>query len=188
MAFYPVAFWPGNERGEFMDDPDIHEMWHDQEQEELRAVQAELGIQPSGAFSDVATRLNSMQQETVYEDLNPTGNLDVNITGAFGDWATLGNLTVPTWCTSAFVQMNSTNIFQPTTLSGGSLRVAIGSVVGIGHGFDAPAVNKRFAHAMAANIAAPVAGTRALKIQALTYGQILRADILSTFSAIVTFK
>lgn len=60
MAVYPGALWGGNVRGTFQDDPDIHEKWHDDVQNELKATQAELGTQPSGAAATVAARFTAL--------------------------------------------------------------------------------------------------------------------------------
>src|SRR5687767_3240050 len=64
MAIYPGALWGGNVRGTFMDDPDIHEKWHDDIQNEVKAMQAEVGLVPRGTYASVRARLDDWTIKT----------------------------------------------------------------------------------------------------------------------------
>ena len=60
MADYPFALWPGNTRGGTLNVAETHTTWHDEAQAEIRAIEAELGLSPSGSFATVLARLNAV--------------------------------------------------------------------------------------------------------------------------------
>lgn len=72
MAAYPGAFWAGNTRGANLNDPDVHTKWHDDVQNEVKAMQQEMGLNPSGAAATIAARFTALDT-TVGGKANLTG-------------------------------------------------------------------------------------------------------------------
>jgi hypothetical protein len=93
MAVYPGALWGGNVRGVFQDDPDLHEKWHDDIQNEVKAMQTEFGVNPSGAFATVVSRLNN--EDTRYNaQANDIATLQAGTAKKGGTWRRVANQSI----------------------------------------------------------------------------------------------
>jgi hypothetical protein len=117
----------------------------------------------------------------------PGGNTD---TPNGATWITIGNLTVPTWATTAFVvySMNGVYCIGATTNAAATLKIgaATGAVTKV---LLHPGVaNQRFSETITDVVAGPPTGSQSVTLAStFTTGSVVRADTTSFFTALFVF-
>lgn len=194
VAVYPGAVYSVPSFGTNMSDVQTHTTWRNNMVDEMRAVQLELGTTPSGAFSTVAAAIAQTVGVIQAKSFTPVGNTDCNASGSYADWFSFGNITVPTWAASAYVNVDlmrsflvaaNTNVFL--------IRFAIGTAVSGGAylAYDATMTSAAVAGERGSTqlVTAPPSGAQAFKVQTLRSSgtSVARMDASSLAAGLVIF-
>jgi len=193
MADYPSSIWTPPTRGTNMSDPVTQTDILDEQNDEIVAMQTELGTAPSGSYSTVSAALlaalrNADNMEHI--DFTPAGNTDIAAGPA--NWVTLGNITVPTWCTEIEVILHVTGAHSVTATSTYIFRARVGSTGPLSDysHIGWTATGDRRNASLSGSVASPGTGTQALVVNAerRTGTGSMRVDTESRLSATVFYR
>lgn len=142
--------------------------------------------------NSVEAAVDELQNVVAYRGFQPAGNTDGSGSPQ-ANWVDMGNLSVPTWATSAIVVLAVTGVQAITAVTSSWLvRARIGTTGPLGDGgliaFDA--LSDRRAMTTVEFISTPGSGTQALmvNIERRTGTGSLRADTESRFSAAIFYR
>lgn len=164
---------------------------HIQHQEDIVAIATENGVSPSGSFSSVRARLDAGQTADDLVVFTPAAATDASTAPGGNIWITLGNVTVPTWATKAYVVMTGAGIHSITASSTYLLKSRIGSISsGSITIANWTAISDRRSFTWSSRITGIATGVQSVTVHAernAGSGQ-ARADTLSRFDAFIMFR